>query len=93
MKLRMLAASRRESDGMPEWRYNSMFDMKLSRLYSLCEFMCTNLSGPEQSLYDHGKRACLVGMSLPLGQAALLNNISVDHTEFSKIMRHDSAAL
>jgi hypothetical protein len=35
MKLRMLATSRKGSDGIPEWRCNSMFDMKLSRLYSL----------------------------------------------------------
>lgn len=34
MELRTLATSGKESDGTPEWRCDSMFDMKLSRLYN-----------------------------------------------------------
>jgi hypothetical protein len=48
--------------------------------------MCSNLSGPEQLRDDHGMRACLVGMSLPLGRTASLNSISVDYIGSRNIM-------
>jgi hypothetical protein len=60
---------------------------------SLREFTCSDLSGPEQSQYDHGMRAYLVGMTLPLGRTALLNSISVDYIGSRKIIRSDMTAL